>query len=160
MAKGVWSLKKRIVTASAVVLLLSAAFMLWQLWPRPVERTLTAYIYDGGEVSGSTSVSMSGTLKRSPLSAERTQTYVGTFEIDCLEKSCREGVQAKISWYSGGYQLVNWFYMGDFHTSDDFLGISGVEIDEQMKDIRILLPDGRLIHASGLTENISTKQGV
>lgn len=153
-------MKKRIVTASAAVLLLSAAFMLWQLWPRPVERTLTAYIYDSGEVIGSTSVAMSGTLKKSLLSTERTQTYVGTFEIGCLEKSCREGVQAKISWCSGGYQLVVWSYMGDFHTSDDFPGISGVEIDEKMKDIRIFLPDGRFIHASGLTETISTNSGV
>lgn len=153
-------MRKRIIIASAAVLLLSAALMLWQLLPRPVERTLTAYIYENGEVSGSTSVAMSGTVKKSLLSTERTQTYVGTFEIGCLEKSCREGVQAKIIWHSEDSQLMSLYYMGGFYTSDSFLNISRIKIDEQMKDICIFLSDGRLIHASVLTENISTNSGV
>ena len=153
-------MKKRIIIASALVVLLSSAFMLRQLWPLPVEQTLPACVYENGNVIEYTSVTVSGTIKKRLLSSEQTQTYVGILEIACLEKSCREGAEAKIVWYSHDCQLMNWYYMGDFYTSESFLDISKIEIDEQMKDIRVFLSDGRLIHASALTENISTNSGV
>lgn len=153
------SMRKNISYAAAAAALLIMAVVFLYTRPHKLSGTLDAFIYENGEISGETSVTFDGKLKRE-LFSSCEQSYVGSFKIDCLEKSCREGAEAEISWCSHDCQLMNWYYMGDFYTSESFLDISKIEIDEQMKDIRVFLSDGRLIHASALTENISTNSGV
>lgn len=158
MGKGHEAVRKNISYAAAAALLIMAVVFLYTR-PHKLSGTLDAFIYENGEISGETIVTFDGKLKRE-LFSSCEQSYVGSFEVACLEKSCREGAEAEISWSEGNYQFMSWFYKGSFYFSSDFLGIEKIEADEQMKDIRLYLSDGRLIHASALTESISTNSGV
>ena len=149
------SMRKNISYAAAAAALLIMAVVFLYTRPHKLSGTLDAFIYENGEISGETSVTFDGKLKRE-LFSSCEQSYVGSFKIDCLEKSCREGAEAEISWCEGNHQFMSWFYKGSFYFASDFLGVEKIEADEQMRDIRLYLSDGRIIHA----ENISTNSGV
>jgi len=150
-------MKRRIITAAVLVALLAGTFALWQTRPVSVDRSLTAYIYRDGEATGETVITISGKTKKSLWSSE--QTYVGSFAIDCLEKSCRDNVQAKLTWYEG-ICIMGWSLAGDFYTAEDFLGIDEISADPQMSEITISFSDGTVISTSEPTSTISMNSGV
>lgn len=155
-------MKKKAFIAVGALFLLALALVLWRTAPTRVERTLNACIYQDGEAVGETAIHIDGEIGKRLFSAE--QTYAGEFQIDCLEKTCREGALARIAWYGKGYsedaQSISFSFMGDFFPASDFVDIDKISADRQLKDVRISLSDGTVIWGSQLTSTISMNQGV
>ena len=104
-----------------------------------IEKTISVNVYSDHTGSYETSeIFISGNLKKSLLTS--TSSFVGTFAIASYEKSCREGVEAKISW-SDDFQRISFFYAGHFSTFD----IKTIQIDAQMESIMIVFNDGTII---------------
>ena len=108
---------------------------------KTVDKTLSVNVYD--DPSGtykSSSIAIKGNLKKTLSSTN----FVGTLAIDWFEPSCREGVEAKITWYDG-YQDIRYFNSGDFTR----FNIGLFEINEKMDDVMIAFEDGGIVATEG-----------
>lgn len=155
-------MKKKTSIAVGALFLLALALVFWRTAPTRVERTLNACIYQDGEVTGETTIRIDGEICNGLFPSE--QTYAGEFQIDCLEKTCREGALANIAWYRKGYradfQSISFSLKGDFFPASDVVDIEEISADRQLKDVRISLSDGTVIWGSQLTSTISMNSGV
>lgn len=125
-----------------IALLLGALFVYTSSSQKTVEKTVEAGIYIDGKLDGETSIKIIGKRKNKLGSVE--SQYVGTFAIGCYEKSCRDGVEAKIKWVDDETQHIS-FYDGG---SISFLDIKDIEIDKQMDEIVIAFEDGSIVATS------------
>jgi len=106
-----------------------------------IEKTVHVNVYtDSTENYEPSRIFISGNLKKSLLTS--TSSFVGTFAMEAYEKSCRDGVEAKIKW-SKDYQRISFFYAGDFSTFD----VKTIAIDEQMEHMTVVFNDGTMIAA-------------
>lgn len=92
-------------------------------------------IYVNGEVTGSSTISISGKRGR--------ESFAGEFSVACVEKTTRDGVQAYIEWNAeNGQQEIQFSVSGDFRDC----GIQRyLYISEDMTRIAIKLDDGTVV---------------
>ena len=155
-------MNKKNLFAAGALLLLTLSLVFWRTAPTRVERTLDACIYRDGEVTGETTIHIDGEICNGLFPSE--QTYTGEFQIDCLEKTCREGALANIAWSGEGSgadaRSISFSLTGKPFSASDTADIEEISADRQLKDIRISLSDGTLIWGSQLTSTISMNSGV
>ena len=105
-----------------------------------IDKTVNVRVYENNDGSyKNSSVTLLGNLKKTFIPSRCS--FVGTFAIECYERSCRDGVEAKIDWIDEDLQRITFFYAGDFSHFD----VELIEIDEQMSDMMIVLNDGTII---------------
>jgi len=103
-----------------------------------IEKTVGVNVCKGGKVTDTSTIVISGNIKTSILRLERS--FVGTFAMGCYERSCRDGVEAKIEWHDG-YQSIGFFHAGDFTLFD----VEKIRINKLMDSIAVYLSDGTVI---------------
>ena len=131
--------KLKLVFISAVCVL--AIVIAWANFigsNKTVDKTVQVNIYEEHDKSEYKiqNVTISGNFKKTLSST----SFVGTFAIEYVEPTCRDGVQAEIKWYAD-YQTINFYYTGTF----THFNIAKISIDEKMENMMIILEDGTII---------------
>lgn len=134
--------RKSVIIVGLVVILIGTILGYARFSQKMVEKTVEAGIYIDGKLDGETSIKIIG--KRKNKLGSVTSQYVGTFAIGCYEKSCRDGVEAKIKWVDDETQHIS-FYDGG---SISFFDIKDIKIDKQMDEIVIAFEDGSVVATS------------
>ena len=134
--------RRTVIIVGIALVLLGTIFGYAKSLQKTVEKTVEANIYIDGKLDGKTSIKISGSQKDAFGSSE--SKYVGTFAIGCYEKSCREGVEAKITWIDEEMQQISFYDGGRI----SFFGIKDIVIDKQMNEILIVFEDGSVVATS------------
>ena len=111
---------------------------------KKVQLEVPADIYQNGEVVGETPVVIDGRVNWI------THEYFnGKFAIEYIEKSCRDSVQATISWnyFGDGYNEIMYWNYGEPLINEDEL-VDKIYISEDMHTFAMELPDGTVISTS------------
>ena len=136
-------MKKNLVKVALTVSVIAIIFVVWNHAVginKTIDKTVSVQVYEDNDGSyKNTSVTIAGNLKKTLIPSQCS--CVGTFAIECYERSCRDGVEAKIEWIDDDLQNITFFYAGDFSHFD----VEMIEIDEQMSDMMIILNDGTII---------------
>lgn len=127
--------------AAAAALLVFVILYLAGAFVRPVELTVPVGLYVDGELVEESSVHISGT--QDLLDNYR---FSGSFAVECIEKTCRDGASAGIVWREwsdgGGYQSITYLYRGAFLDA----GIeSMLYISKDMRSFGLRLEGGGVI---------------
>lgn len=134
--------RKSVVIVGLALILIGTILGYVRFSQKVVEKTVEAGIYIDGKLVGETSIKIIGKRKNKLGSVE--SQYVGTFAIGSYEKSCRDGVEAKIKWVDDETQHIS-FYDG---RSISFFDIKDIKIDKQMDEIMITFEDGSIVATS------------
>ena len=129
--------KKLLISCFAILSVIVLGFLAFG-GNKTVDKTVAVNVYADGEIIESSTIKISGNIKNSVLTSERS--FVGIFAMEYYEKSCREGVETKIKW-GDGYESIQFFYAGDFTHFD----VKGIKIDKEMESIMVSLEDGTII---------------
>ena len=83
-------------------------------------------------------ITIDGTLKRTYLPS--ASSFEGTFAVEYIERTCRTGSKALISWSNGqpSFAIMD---SGTF----SLVPVNSIEIDGKMENIRIVFSDGTVI---------------
>lgn len=132
--------KKQIKT----ILVISIVAVLLAAWGgvvginKTIDKTVSVRVFENNDgTHKQSSVGISGNLKKALFS---NNSFVGSFAIEYCEPTCRDGVEAKISWQDD-YQNIVFYNAGDFTRFD----IALIEIDENMEEMMIVFNDGTII---------------
>lgn len=134
--------RRTVIIIGIALVLLGTTFGYGKSLQKTVEKTVEANIYIDGKLDGKTSIKISGSQKDEFGSSE--SKYVGTFAIGYYEKSCREGVEAKITWIDEEMQQISFYDGGRI----SFFDIKDIVIDKQMNKILIVFEDGSIVATS------------
>lgn len=111
---------------------------------KKIDQTVPATVFVNDTAVSETVIEINGDQRLHLQSSELTLTYVGSFEIEYYERSCRPGTKAKIKWLDDEVQYITFFQGGN----SSFLDIEKIIIDEQMSEIAVALSDGTIIATS------------
>lgn len=134
--------RKPVIIVGIALVFLGVIFGYANSLQKPVEKIVEASIYIDGKSEGKTSIEMSGTQKDKFSSSE--SEYIGTFAIGCYEKSCRDGVEAKIKWIDDKTQYISFYDGGNMSAFD----VEDIVINKKMDEIVIAFEDGTVVATS------------
>ena len=131
-------IKRVLVIVMAVFILLLAWLRTYGI-KRTIDKTIVADVYVDSDfhADATSNITISGNLIKTLFSTE----YIGIFAIDYYERSCRDGVEAKIEWSNDGYQDIQFYSAGDL----SHFNIQRIDIDKEMHSMMIVLNDGTII---------------
>lgn len=138
--------KRRFITLVLFITFILGIFLF--PYPKKIDKTLAANVYDGTKVVQKTTIKLSGEQTKRLISSELV--YIGSFEIEYYERSCRPGTEAKIKWLDEENQYITFFQNGN----SSFLDIKKIIINEKMTEIAVVFSDGTVVATS---ENILAK---
>lgn len=137
---------RNLVSGSAVALiagfLLFAALDYHGAFLKDIEADVLATVFRDGVPIGETKVTIKGTLQTLGKSSD---SFVGKFQIDCLERTVDENLSARITWDSvgEGFHEIVFFTHGPTYVD------TGIQrylyISRDMKSFALELSDGRII---------------
>lgn len=134
--------RKSVVIIGLILILIGTILGYVRVSQKMVEKTVEAGIYIDGKMDGKTSIKIVGKQTNTLCSTE--SQYIGTFAIGCYEKSCRDGVEAKIKWVDDETQHISFYDGGNI----SFFDIKDIKIDKQMDEIVITFEDGSVVATS------------
>lgn len=111
-----------------------------------INRTVEAAVYKDGLIIDETSVCTNGEKTKYLF---KPNNFVGEFRIPYAEKTDIDELQAEIDWNkNSNLQSVNYFYKGNFLTSDKYGIVQYLLISENMKDFALMTTDNEVIATS------------
>ncbi len=122
--------------ACLLALVVFTAFSL----PRPVDRTLSAAIFENGAAVGETTIALEGELLHTPFS--EFQTYTGRLWLGCFDPARKPQSDAILKWVIPSEECVLLPRPGSVST---FAEIEAIYADLELRQITIQLADGTVI---------------
>lgn len=142
-------MKKQSITITTIIVIfifVGLSSFLFQT-KQEISKNIHANVYVNGEIVNQTMISISGVQRKSL--AHGRMDFVGTFSIDCYEKSVREETEAKITWLNQDTQYISFYYKGNFTELD----IKDISIDEKMDNVLIKFLDGTIVASPNIPKN-------
>ena len=131
-------IKKRIGLIIAGICIIFVIIYVLQC-PRDIKKEVVVNVYTASGGEQETTVLIDGKIKNNLFSEEAE--YIGDFQIEHYEPSCREGTKVRIVWYDNQSQSIRFMQNGNSSTLD----IKSISIDKTMEDIEIVFLDGTII---------------
>ena len=110
------NIHKKVEILVALFIIAIMTFIHFYSFPTQINRTLTANVYKNGAFVDTTTVTIQGEKTNYWGGKNRhSDSFLGTFAIDCISETCIPGTIAEIVWPRGHSQQITYYKSGQYH---------------------------------------------